>query len=71
MDSSAEQSEADWLGQIAVSTSHGPGFILYIASSDPIPEMKHEVVLRTKLLHVGAFAAGVGLIPLSRALVGG
>jgi zinc and cadmium transporter len=47
------------------------GNFIYIASSDLIPEVKHEIVLRTKLLHVVAFGAGVGLIPLSRALIGG
>jgi zinc and cadmium transporter len=65
---------AYWLGGAFDTTTLmalAAGNFIYIASSDLIPEVKHEVVLRTKLLHVGAFAAGVGLIPLSRALVGG
>jgi len=50
--------------------SFAAGNFIYIAASDLIPEVKHETDARKSLIHFAAFAAGVGLILLARALFG-
>lgn len=51
--------------------SFAAGNFIYIAASDLIPEVKHETNGRKSLIHFGAFALGVSLILLARALFGG
>jgi hypothetical protein len=41
---------------------------LYIAASDLIPEVKHDRRLQNNIVHFAAFASGVGLILVTRAV---
>jgi zinc and cadmium transporter len=46
--------------------SFAAGNFIYIAASDLIPEVKHDLVLRNNMIHFGAFVAGVFLILVTR-----
>lgn len=46
--------------------SFAAGNFIYIAASDLIPEVKHDLVLRNNLIHFGAFVAGMLLILVTR-----
>jgi zinc and cadmium transporter len=46
--------------------SFAAGNFIYIAASDLIPEVKHDLVLRNNVIHVGAFVAGILLILVTR-----
>lgn len=46
--------------------SFAAGNFIYIAASDLIPEVKHDLVLRNNVIHFGAFVAGVFLILVTR-----
>ena len=48
--------------------SFAAGNFLYIAASDLIPEVKHDSRLQNNLIHFAAFASGVGLILVTRAV---
>jgi zinc and cadmium transporter len=51
--------------------SFAAGNFLYVAASDLIPEVKHDRRLRNTLVHFAAFAGGVALILVTRAVVHG
>jgi zinc and cadmium transporter len=57
-------------GGIAFMLAFAAGNFIYIAASDLIPEVKHEVRPRRSLLHFTALMAGALTIAASRALVG-
>jgi zinc and cadmium transporter len=46
--------------------SFAAGNFIYIAASDLIPEVKHDLVLRNNVIHFGAFVGGVLLILVTR-----
>lgn len=47
---------------VAALVAFGAGNFVYIAASDLIPEIKAQTRARDALLHLGAFAAGLGLM---------
>ena len=51
--------------------SFAAGNFIYIATSDLIPEVKHDQRLRNNLVHFGAFVGGIALIVLTRVLLEG
>lgn len=55
----------------ALLLAFAAGNFVYIAASDLIPEVKQDRGLRHRLAHVAAFAAGVGIIALTRAIAVG
>jgi zinc and cadmium transporter len=51
--------------------SFAAGNVIYIASSDLIPEVKHDRRLRNNLIHFAAFVGGIKVIVLTQVLLGG
>ncbi|MGE0121947.1 MAG: ZIP family metal transporter [Vicinamibacterales bacterium] len=56
---------------ITMLLSFAAGNFVYIAASDLIPEVKLGRRLRDSLVHFTAFAGGIGMILVTRLLVGG